>query len=172
MALTKNQKYTLLGLGVAVLGGTAYYISRVVKRLQDFTLDFKKVKVNKFTKERLQFDVYFDYTNKSEININLASQEYDVYIDGVYITTMTNYKENVLKAKSKSPLGFSVDLDLPKLDSKIRASYFDMITNPKEVAIRIDMKFKARVGIFKVPYKYIWNTNLKEILGWYLPMYK
>ena len=78
MALTKNQKYTLLGLGVAVLGGTAYYISRVVKRLQDFTLDFKKVKVNKFTKERLQFDVYFDYTNKSEININLASQEYDV----------------------------------------------------------------------------------------------
>jgi len=31
MALTKNQKYTLLGLGVAVLGGTAYYISRVVK---------------------------------------------------------------------------------------------------------------------------------------------
>ena len=172
MALTKNQKYTLLGLGVAVLGGMAFYISRIAKRLQDFQLDFKKIKVNRFTKERLQFDVYFDYTNKSEININLASQEYDVYIDGVYITTMTNYKENVLKAKSKSPLGFSVDLDLPKLDSKIRASYFDMITNPKEVAIRIDMKFKARIGIFKVPYKYIWNTNLKEILGWYLPMYK
>ena len=172
MALTKNQKYTLLGLGVAVLGGMAFYISRIAKRLQDFKLDFKKIKVNRFTKERLQFDVYFDYTNKSEININLASQEYDVYIDGVYITTMTNYKENVLKAKSTSPLGFSVDLDLPKLDSKIRASYFDMITNPKEVSIRIDMKFKARVGIFKVPYKYIWNTNLKEILGWYLPMYK
>ena len=85
---------------------------------------------------------------------------------------MTNYKENVLKAKTKSPLGFSVDLDLPKLDSKIRASYFDMITKPKEIAIRIDMKFKARVGIFKVPYKYVWNTNLKQILGWYLPMYK
>ena len=172
MALTKNQKYTLLGLGVAVLGGMAFYVSRIAKRLEDFKLDFKKIKVNRFTKERLQFDVYFDYTNKSEININLASQEYDVYIEGVYITTMTNYKENVLKAKSTSPLGFSVDLDLPKLDSKIRTSYFDMITNPKEVAIRIDMKFKARVGIFKVPYKYIWNTNLKEILGWYLPMYK
>jgi LEA14-like dessication related protein len=172
MALTKNQKYTFLGLGVAVLGGMAFYISRIAKRLQDFTLDFKKIKVKRFTKERLQFDVYFDYTNKSEININLASQEYDVYIDGVYITTMTNYKENVLKAKSKSSLGFSVDLDLPKLDSKIRASYFDMITNPKEIAIRIDMKFKARIGIFKVPYRYVWNTNLKEILGWYLPMYK
>ena len=172
MALTKNQKYTLWGLGIAFLGGTAYYISRVAKRLQDFSLDFKKIRVTKFTKEKLQFEVYFDYTNNSEININLASQEYDVYINGVFITTMSNYKENVLKAKSKSPLGFNVDLDLPKIDEKIRASYFDMVTNPKNVIIRIDMKFKARIGIFKVPYKYVWNTNLKEILGWYLPMYK
>ncbi len=172
MALSKVQKYSLLGLGVALLGGTAYYITKVVKRLKDFSLDFKKIKVNKFNKENLEFEVYFDYTNNSEININLASQEYDVYIDGVYITTMTNYAENILKAKSKSPLGFAVKLNLPKLDEKIRATYFDMVTNPKDVAIRIDMKFKARIGIFKVPYKYIWNTNLKEILSWYLPIYR
>ena len=172
MALTKNQKYTLLGLGVAVLGGTAYYISRVVKRLQDFTLDFKKIKVNKFTKERLQFDVYFDYTNKSEININLASQEYDVYINGIFITTMTNYSENVLRAKTTSPLGFSVKLNLPEIDSKIRTTYLQMITNPKNVIIRIEMKFKARVGFLRIPYRYNWNTNLKEILGWYIPLYK
>jgi LEA14-like dessication related protein len=171
MALSKMQKWGL-GIGVAVLGVSAFYVSKIAKRLQDFQLNFKKVKVTKFTKDALDFNVYFDYVNKSEININLASQEYDVYINGVYITTMSNYAENVLRAKSTSPLGFNVKLDLPKLDQKIRTSYFDMITDPKSVLIKIDMKFKARVGIFKIPYRYIWNTNLKEILGWYIPLYK
>lgn len=171
MALSTKQKW-YVGIGVAVLGVTAVYISRLAKRLQDFQLNFKKVKVTKFTKEALDFNVYFDYVNKSEININLASQEYDVYINNIYVTTMTNYSENVLKAKSTSPLGFNVKLDLPKIDEKIRTTYFDMVVNPKEVLIRIDMRFKARVGIFKIPYRYTWNTNLKEILGWYLPMYK
>jgi hypothetical protein len=171
MALSTKQKW-YVGIGVAVLGVTAYYISKIAKQLEDFELNFKKIKVTKFTKEKLDFNVYFDYVNKSAININLASQEYDVYINGVYVTTMSNYAENVLKAKATSPLGFNVNLDLPKLDEKIRTTYFDMVTNPKEVLIKIDMKFKARVGIFKIPYRYVWNTNLKEILGWYLPMYK
>jgi LEA14-like dessication related protein len=118
MALSKMQKWGL-GIGVAVLGVSAFYVSKIAKRLQDFQLNFKKVKVTKFTKDALDFNVYFDYVNKSEININLASQEYDVYINGVYITTMSNYAENVLKAKSTSPLGFNVKLDLPKLDQKI-----------------------------------------------------
>lgn len=172
MALNKTQKYTLWGLGVGILGLTAFYVTRIVKQLKNFTLTFRTIKVNAFSKEKLEFDVFYNYTNNSPININLASQEYDVYINGIFITTMTNYSENVLRAKTTSPLGFSVKLNLPEIDSKIRTTYLQMITNPKNVIIRIEMKFKARVGFLRIPYRYNWNTNLKEILGWYIPLYK
>ena len=165
-------KWVLGGIIVAAVGATAVYVSKQVAKIMNYTLTFKTIKVNKMTRDTLDFNVYYDYTNKSDIDIKLASQEYDVYINDVYIQTLRNYTENVLKANAVSELGFNVNLNLPELDKKIRVNYFNMITDPKKVKIRIDMKWRVRFGIFKIPVNYTWNTNMKEILGWYLPIYR
>jgi LEA14-like dessication related protein len=122
--------------------------------------------------DTLDFNSYFDYKNNSDIDIKLSEQEYDIYVNEVYITTLRNYQENILKANSVSELGFNINLNLPDLDKKLKVNYFKMIAEPKAVKIRVEMKWKVRFGLFKIPIKYSWNTNLKEILGWYLPMYK
>ena len=85
---------------------------------------------------------------------------------------MTNYSENTLKANSVSPLGFNTKINFPDLDKKLRLTYFTMIADPKAVKLKIVMRWKVRFGFIKIPVSYTWNTDLKEILGWYLPIYK
>jgi LEA14-like dessication related protein len=172
MALSKTAKYGIWAGVVALIGFSAIKIKKLVTQLQDFELIFKKVKVNKFNTKTLDFNVFYDYVNKSALTIKLSSQEYDIYVNGVFVTTMKNYAENVLKANETSPLGFNVSINLPELDQKIRASYYNMILDPKSVKLTFDMKFKARFGFINIPYRYKWDTNLKQILGWYLPVYR
>lgn len=167
-----SKKTAIWGGVIAVLGVTAVWVSKQVKKINDFTLTFKKISVNKFNVKELDFNVFYDYKNNSDIDINLSSQEYDVYVNGTFITTMTNYAENTLKATSTSPLGFNCKINLPDLDKKLRLSYFSMVAQPKEVKIRVVMKWKVRLGFIKIPVNYTWDTDLKEILGWYLPIYR
>jgi hypothetical protein len=167
-----KKKALIWGGVVAVLGVTAIWVSKQIKKINDFTLTFKKISVKTFSQSTLDFNVYYDYKNNSDIDINLSIQEYDVYVNGVFINTMTNYAENVLKANSVSPLGFNCKLNLPEVHKKLKVSYFDMVAQPKEVKIRVVMRWKVRLGFIKIPVKYTWDTDLKEILGWYLPIYK
>jgi LEA14-like dessication related protein len=170
MKVTKKQ--LIWGGVIALLGVGGVWLAKQIKKIQDYTLTFKKIKVNGFSKEFLDFNVFYDYKNNSDIDINLSEQEYDVYVNGTFITTLKNYAENTLKAKSTSSLGFNVRINLPELDKKLRVSYFDMIAQPKEVKITTVMRWKVRLGFIKVPVKYTWETNLKEILGWYIPIYR
>ena len=116
--------------------------------------------------------MFFDFLNKSDININLSEQVYDIYINDKLVNTLTNYSENILEKNSVSPIGFNVDLDFNEINKTIKMDYVKMLVNPKEVIIKIDMKWKAKLGFIKVPVGYVWETNLKEILGWYIPVYK
>jgi LEA14-like dessication related protein len=170
MAISKKQ--AVWGSVIALLGVTAYWLSKQIKKLQDFKLTFKKIQINKFNTKELDFNVFYDYTNNSDIDINLSSQEYDLYMNGTYVTTFKNYAENTLKANSTSGLAFNIKIDLPDLDKKIKVNYLKMIASPKDVQISVLMKWKVRLGIFKIPVSYTWDTNLKEILGWFLPIYK
>ena len=168
--MTRNKKIILATLGgLAVVGGI--WIARQVKKMMNYTLTYKRIKPRTANQKTLDFDVFFDYQNKADIDIKLSEQEYDVYVNDVYITTLKNYSENILKANSTSELGFNVNLNLPDLDKKIRTTYVKMLLEPKAV-VRIEMKWKVRFGFIKIPVKYTWVTNLKEILGWYLPVYR
>ena len=107
----------ILGVG---LGFTALWVKKQIAKIQDFKLTFVKMQVNKFNIKTLDFNVMYNYTNNSDIDINLSSQEYDLYINGTYLNTMTNFAENVLKANSVSPLGFNANFDLDKLNKKLK----------------------------------------------------
>lgn len=167
-----NKKWLIGGAVVAGLAVTGVWLSSQIKKIMNYTLAMSKIKVNTVSVKILDFNVYFDYTNNSDIDVKLAEQEYDIYINSQYITTLTNYSENILKANAVSQIGFNVRLDLPALDKKLKTNYVKMLLDPKAVEIKIDMKWKVRLWFIKIPIKYPWVTNLKEILGWYLPVYR
>ena len=95
-----------------------------------------------------------------------------MFVNGTYITTLTNYAENVLKANSTSEIGFNTSIYLPDLDKKLKTNYVKLLIAPAQVKIDVVMKWKVRFGILRLPISYTWSTTLKEILGWYLPVYR
>lgn len=153
-----------------VIGGI--WLKKQVSKILDYKLTFKNIKLISATPKRVSFNVFFDFLNKSDININLSEQVYDIYINDKLVNTLSNYSENILAKNSVSPIGFNVDLDFNEINKTIKMDYTKMLLNPKDVLIKIDMKWKAKLGFIKVPVGYVWETNLKEILGWYIPVYK
>ena len=157
----------IIGAGIFV-----NWILKTIKEIKNFKIDFKKINVNSFSIQKIDFNAYYDYKNNSNIDINLSSQKYEVYVNDIYINTFRNDAENTLLANSTSPLGFNCKIDFIEQDKKLRNIYYTLATNPKKVKLKVVMKFIVRLGIIKVPYQYTWNTDFAEILGWYTNFYK
>jgi LEA14-like dessication related protein len=162
-------KYIIAGaIGVVSIAGALAYLQ--AKKIMNYTLKFMGMRKITLQNGVLSFNIYYDYTNKADIDVTLLEQEYEVYVNDVYITTLKNYAPNVLKASQTSEIGIGVELNLKDLSKKIGSDYAKMVALPSQVRILTVMKWKVKVlGFIKMPVKYPYEVTLKEILGWYAP---
>jgi LEA14-like dessication related protein len=154
----------LIGL-ISVTGAYMYY---QVNKVLSYTLNFKGVKNVTFNNKTLNFTIWYEYTNKANINVTLADQQYEVYINGQYLTTLTNFVPNTLIGSQPSIIDVNVKLTADDF-KKLKLNYAQLILAPKTVEIKTVMKWKVKYGIFKFPVTYPYILNLKEILGWVAP---
>jgi hypothetical protein len=122
----------------------------------------------KFDKNGISFKIWYEYKNKANITITLATQEYDVYINNKYLTTLKSNIPNVLDGSIASNILIDVNLtpaDFKKLDLNIA----QVLVAPKSIEIKTIMKWKVKYGILKFPVTYPYIVNLKEVIGWYVP---
>jgi LEA14-like dessication related protein len=154
----------LIGL-VSVTGAYMYY---QVNKILAYTLDFKGVKNVKFDNKAVSFTIWYEYKNKANINVTLAEQEYEVYINNQYLTTLTNFVPNTLVGSEPSIIDVNVKLTLQDF-KRLNLNYAQVLLAPKSIEIKTIMKWKVKYGILKFPVKYPYILNLKEILGWYIP---
>jgi hypothetical protein len=121
-----------------------------------------------FAKNGISFKIWYEYKNKANITITLATQEYDVYINNKYLTTLTSNIPSVLDGSKVSNILIDVNLtpaDFKKLDLNIA----QVLVAPKSIEIKTIMKWKVKYGILKFPVTYPYIVNLKEVIGWYVP---
>ena len=154
----------LIGL-VSVTGAYMYY---QVNKILSYTLNFKGVKNVKVQKDGVSFTMWYEYQNKANINVTLAEQKYDVYINNQYLTTLTNFVPNTLVGGQVSNIEVNVNLTLADF-KKLNLNYAQLILAPKSVEIKTDMKWKVKYGIFKFPVSYPYIVSLKEVISWYVP---
>ena len=163
-----ERKYWIAGLiGAVTLTGAYMYLQ--VKKVLDYTLKFVGTKNLTIKTNGVSADFVYEYLNKANIDVTLAKQEYEVYINGVYYTTLKNEVPNVLKGGSPSIVAFRMNLDYKEIGEKLKTNYVSLIALPQNVKILIKMKWKVKYGIIRVPISYDWELTLKEILSWYLP---
>lgn len=162
-------KYIIAGaIGVVSIAGALAYLQ--AKKIMNYTLKFMGIRMVTFQNGMLKFNIYYDYTNKADIDVTLLEQEYDIYINDVFITTLKNYAPNTLKASQTSEIGIGVELNLKDLSKKIGKNYAQMVALPSQVKILTVMKWKVKVlGFIRIPVKYPYEVTLKEVLSWYAP---
>jgi LEA14-like dessication related protein len=154
MALTKKQKTGIwLGVG-AVLLGTGIYLYSQVKRLMNYSISFNTMKIKTFNLNKVDLDLYLNFTNKSDLDIELVRQKYKLFINGAYITTIKNNSPNVLKPNSSNILSLAVVFDPRTLKERLPIPLFELITSFKKQKIRVDFTFYVKFGPFTLPIPY------------------
>jgi LEA14-like dessication related protein len=159
----KNKKWLYIGAGVLGLGALAYY---QYKKLMDFTLGFKSARVNSVGVNGINLDLFFNFTNKSAVKVEVLSQSYDVYINDIYVTTLSNSLANTIQPKATSVVGVNVNLtksDLASLGQRLKGGLLSLL-NVANIKVTIKEHIKMKVAGF-IPYtlNYNYNTTIKEM---------
>ena len=168
MATPKIEKRVWIAGLIGLVSLTGAYMYFQVNKILSYTLNFKGVKNVKVQKDGVSFTMWYEYQNKANINITLAEQKYDVYINNQYLTTLTNFVPNTLIGGQISPIEVNVNLTLADF-KKLNLNYAQLILAPKSVEIKTDMKWKVKYGILKIPVSYPYIVSLKEVISWYVP---
>jgi len=157
----------LIGL-VSVTGAYMYY---QVNKILSYTLNFKGIKNVSFDNKAVSFTIWYEYQNKANINVTLAEQEYEVYINNQYLTTLSNFVPNTLVGSEPSIIDVNVKLTAQDF-KKVNLNIAQVLLDPKSIEIKTIMKWKVKYGIFKFPVSYPYIVTLKQVLGWYIPAIK
>ena len=163
-----ERKYWIAGLiGAVTITGAYMYLQ--VKKVLDYTLKFLYARNVTIKTTGVSADFIYEYVNKANIDITIARQEYEIYINGTYYTTLKNEVPQVLKGGNPSLVSFRLNLDYKDVGEKLKTNYLSLVALPQNVKILVKMKWRVKYGIIPVPISYDWELTLKDILSWYLP---
>jgi len=171
MLRTKIEKRLWITGLIALVSITGAYMYNQVSKVLSYTLNFVGLREVKLDKSGVSFKMLYEYSNKANISVTIAQQEYEVYINGQYLTTLSNFAPNVLEGGSKSTIEINVSLT-PEDFKKVKLNWVQVLLEPKSIEIKTIMKWKIKYGIVKFPVTYPYILNLKQIIGWYVPAIK
>jgi len=163
--------YWIAGLiGAVSLTGAYMYLQ--FKKVMSYTLNFVGIRDVKMTPQDISMNFVYEYENKSNIDVTLSEQQYEIYINGVYYTSLLNKAEVVLYGGRKNLIAVNLTLVYKDVASKLQTNYLSLVALPQNVKILVKMKWKVRYGILKVPISYPYEVTLKEIINWVVPTKK
>ena len=164
MAVNNNKKWIIAGaIGVVTILGAIAYLQ--YKKIMDYTIKFKRLKINSINLNSVDFNLYLLLENKSSVEYTINSQEYSIYVNDKFLTKLQNQVSNVIKPKSFSEIGLNVKLDLVELRKTLGSSgILSSVMSPEKVIVKIDMKLKVSIYGFTINIPYSYTTSLKEIM--------
>ena len=164
----KSSKRLLITALIGLISFTGAYMYFQVSKILNYTLNFKGVKNVAKSGNGIAFTMWYEYTNKANINVTIAEQAYEIYINNQYFTTLTNFVPNTLTGSQTSNIEVNINLTLADF-KKLKLNYAQLILQPKTVEIKTVMKWKVKYGIFKFPVSYEYMVSLKQIISWFVP---
>ena len=142
------------GFVLSGLGLTAFMIYKRAEKLITYGLKMKSLQVVEASLNRLRMNVFFGFTNPSDLQIVISKQQYEVFINGIYLTTVQSDVEQIVYPRAVSTLAVAVDLDPKFVLQKIAnstAKRLQILTKLKQQRIKLITKLWVKVGIFNIP---------------------
>jgi LEA14-like dessication related protein len=165
--MNKKWKYVLLAAVAGVTVTTGIWLKKQYGKLMKNTYELKSFVVKKASLQSVTFSVVYAYNNTTDIDINLVSQEYKIYVDDRYITTIKSDIPVVLKANAISDIPLDITVDPRDMFYKFKDNLLKALSQKQKLKIKMDSTFRVKLGIFTipVPYPYEWTQTFPAILG-------
>lgn len=159
-----NKKYVIAGLiGAVTITGALLYLQ--FQKIKDYCISINKIKLNGFSLNSVDIDLFVNFINKSKLKLKLLSQTYLVYINEIGVAKISNAVPQEIRPLSTSVLSAKLQFNPKQVLGVINKNAIDLTKNPESIKIKIIMNMKISFGIlnFNVNQEYL--TNLKEILS-------
>ena len=169
--MEKRLRNTLIVSGI--LGGFAvfgYTMYRTI--MKAMKIDVKPSNISILNKDSNGISLSIDLLlkNPSDLKLILQAQEYDIYLNGVFITRLNTDVPQTLLPNAISTLNLQLNLNYKDLLAKLNvatgvgiADKINVITNLKSQRLKLDAKLNVKYGILpSIPIDYIDEGTLRS----------
>ena len=168
----KIEKKHVVIAGLSVISVAAAYAYYQYTQLLQYIIGFKSVKVKKISETLVNLDLFLNFTNKADAGFTINSQDYDVYINDMFVSKVVNYSKVVINPKNVndgvSVVAVNIKFNPREVLKKLGKNPLDLISNPGAIRLRVPMKLKVSTKLFGINVNpsadYEYNTTIKELL--------
>lgn len=151
---------TLGAISVALLVGYLQY-----EKLMNYIIKFKGIKVKTLTAKVFNFDVFINFTNKSDIKFDIIEQDYKVYLNDKFVTKLANPGVTQILPNSTNVIGVNVNFNPSEVLSLLGKNVTSILLKPETINVKIDIKLKVSLYGIKVAIPYVYAATLKEMMA-------
>jgi len=151
------------GLALISIAAAAAYLQ--YKKLMNYKVSFKNVQVKNFGAKLVNVDLFINFLNNSDVKFTIEGQEYDVYVNDIFITKVTNTNSAVINPKATSAIGINIKFDPSSIAAKMKGKGAEMLLNIGNTRLKVDMKLKVALWFFTVNVPYVYQSTLKEMMA-------
>lgn len=157
-----TKKYVIAG-GIALVSVIGAFAYLQYRKLMDYCLSFKSVKINTISINKINFNIWLNFLNRSKVPFTIISQSYDIYLDDNFITKVMNKAENTILPKKTSTIAVNVDINPSIVLKGIGSNILNMALNLNKITVKVDMKLKIKVLGMKFNIPYIYKSTIGEM---------
>jgi LEA14-like dessication related protein len=110
------------------------------------------------------FDLYLTFSNDSDIGFTIKNQYYEVYLNGKYISKLTNAMPVAVNPKATSTIPVVVNLNPADISKAVGKNWASLLLQPSTVVMEIRMRLNVSLWGIGIPIKNIYKTTLAEVL--------
>lgn len=158
-------KYLIGAAIIGITGTTALWAYGQYKKLLKNVTGVKSFVLKSLSTKNISFNVVATYQNNMDVNITLTNQEYDIYLDNIYATTLKNPHTLVIKANDTTEIPLDASFDPRELFKKLSVNPVKFLTDYKNIRVKIVMRLKVKLLFFSVNVPYTYEDSLKNMAG-------
>lgn len=157
-----KKKYIIAG-GIAIVTITGALLYWQYTKLMEYALKLAGVKVNKATSNAVDIDLVLTLSNNSNLKFTIISQEYKVFLNNTLLANITNPSAQEISPASVSPVSVNIKFNPAKVGNDIKGSAADILLNLSQTKVRVDVKLKVGIWLFKIAIPYSYSTTIKDL---------
>jgi len=162
--MTPRTKKILALTGALVLGTAVFFVVRQYRKLMQYRLGVKGLKIRNISATNVLFDLYLTFSNDSDIGFTIKNQYYEVYLNGKYISKLTNAMPVAVNPKATSTIPVVVNLNPADISKAVGKNWASLLLQPSSVVMEIRMRLNVSLWGIGIPIKNIYKTTLAEML--------
>lgn len=159
----ETKKWLTFG-AIAIFSVTLAVAYTQYKKLMNYTIKFKGLRLKKVSTEQINFDLLLDFVNNSTFKFDILEQVYNVYVNDKFVSKMVGTSAYTIYPKASSPLGINVNINVKDITRAVGKNWAALLINPSATKISIDMNLRVKFYGIKINLPYKYDTDLKQLI--------